>query len=104
MTGTGTATGCVFCEAQTGEQADLIVFRGRTCFIILNKFPYNNGHLMVIPNRHVASLAAATSEELCERSEYRRPSEEGAPIEERAGAPRERAHVRLKSSPVGARR
>ena len=60
VTGTGTATGCVFCEAQSGEQADLIVFRGRTCFVILNKYPYNNGHLMVIPKRHVPSLAAAT--------------------------------------------
>ena len=75
VTGTGTATGCVFCEAQTGDQADLIVFRGRTCFIILNKFPYNNGHLMVIPNRHVASLAAATDEELCELMELARRSE-----------------------------
>lgn len=75
VTGTGTAAGCVFCEAQEREQAGLIVFRGRTCFIILNKFPYNNGHLMVVPNRHVASLVAATEDELCELIELARRAE-----------------------------
>ena len=75
VTGTGTATGCVFCEAQDGDQASLIVFRGRTCFVILNKFPYNNGHLMVVPNRHVASLVAATEEELCELIDLARRAE-----------------------------
>ncbi len=48
----------MFCDAlQNRKQSSLIVFRGRTCFVILNLFPYNNGHLMVIPNRHVATLA-----------------------------------------------
>ena len=64
ITGVNPATGCVFCAAQTEAEADaLMVFRGRTCFVILNLFPYNNGHLMVIPNRHVATLAATTAEE-----------------------------------------
>ena len=51
--------GCVFCDASStaGEQSDLIVFRGPTCFVILNLYPYNNGHLMVVPNRHIAPLA-----------------------------------------------
>jgi ATP adenylyltransferase len=75
VTGTGTSTGCVFCDAQSGAQASLIVFHGRTCFVILNKFPYNNGHLMVVPNRHIPSLAAATEEELCELIELTRRSE-----------------------------
>jgi ATP adenylyltransferase len=65
----------VFCEAQGGDQASLIVFRGRTCFVILNKFPYNNGHLMVVPNRHIASLVAATEEELCELIDLARRAE-----------------------------
>jgi ATP adenylyltransferase len=75
VTSTGTAADCVFCAAQQGDQASLVVFRGRTCFIILNKFPYNNGHLMVVPNRHVASLVAATEEELCELIDLARRSE-----------------------------
>ena len=43
-----------------------MVFRGGTCFVILNLFPYNNAHLMVVPNRHVASLSAASEEERCD--------------------------------------
>ena len=75
VTGTGTASGCVFCEAQSGEQTSLVVFRGASCFIILNKFPYNNGHLMVVPNRHVASLVAATEQERCELIDLARLAE-----------------------------
>lgn len=53
--------GCVFCHALTdSDAAPLIVFRGTTCFVILNLFPYNNAHLMVVPTRHVATLAEAT--------------------------------------------
>jgi ATP adenylyltransferase len=71
----GKSPGCVFCEALHGEQASLIVFRGATCYVILNLYPYNNGHLMVVPNRHIASLAAATHEELCELIELTRSAE-----------------------------
>ena len=49
--------GCIFCDALERDADGLIVHRGPTCFVILNKFPYNNGHLMVVPNRHVARLA-----------------------------------------------
>jgi ATP adenylyltransferase len=75
VTASGKTSGCVFCDAQHGEQADLIVFRGAACYVILNLYPYNNGHLMVVPNRHIASLAAATSEELCELIELTRRAE-----------------------------
>ncbi len=55
---------CVFCAALDSEDAaPLIVFRGTACFVILNLFPYNNAHLMVVPNRHVASLADTTPDE-----------------------------------------
>ncbi len=67
ITGAQPATGCVFCTALGDPGADsLIVFRGSACFVILNLFPYNNGHLMVIPNRHISTLAAATREERAE--------------------------------------
>ena len=67
ITGASAATECVFCIAAGSGEADaLVVFRGTTCFVILNLFPYNNGHLLVVPNRHVATLAEATADELSE--------------------------------------
>lgn len=76
VTGEGKSADCVFCTALTSGDADpLVVFRGTTCFIILNLFPYNNGHLMVVPNRHIASLVDATAEELAELMELTRRTE-----------------------------
>jgi ATP adenylyltransferase len=67
ITGKASAEGCVFCAALSEpDDESLIVHRGRGCFVILNLFPYNNGHLMVIPNRHIASLGAATAGERAE--------------------------------------
>jgi len=45
---------CIFCHARTAEDAaPLVVHRGAICFVVLNLYPYNNGHLMVVPNRHI---------------------------------------------------
>jgi ATP adenylyltransferase len=67
VSGSGAATGCVFCDAQVRQDAQsLVLFVGATCYVILNLYPYNNGHLMVVPRRHVATLALATPEELSE--------------------------------------
>jgi ATP adenylyltransferase len=52
----GMTTGCIFCDA-LANASELIVHRGSACFVILNKFPYNNGHLMIVPNQHLARLA-----------------------------------------------
>jgi ATP adenylyltransferase len=58
---------CVFCDAQKRQDDEaLIVHRGPTCFVILNKFPYNNGHLMIVPKRHVGRLADLQADELAE--------------------------------------
>jgi ATP adenylyltransferase len=58
---------CIFCSALEREEAEpLILFRGSTCFVILNLYPYNNGHLMVVPKRHAATLAALDRVELAE--------------------------------------
>jgi ATP adenylyltransferase len=68
VSSTSTSTGtCIFCDALATEDASpLIVYRGLTCYVILNKFPYNNGHLMVVFNRHFARLADAAPDELHE--------------------------------------
>jgi ATP adenylyltransferase len=59
--------GCVFCDAQDSAAATpLIVHQGETAFVILNLFPYNSGHLLVVPRRHLASTTALTREELVE--------------------------------------
>jgi len=76
ITGGASRGGCVFCNALTDPaSADLIVHRGESCFVILNLFPYNNGHLMVIPNRHIATLGSATSDELHEMIALTRDAE-----------------------------
>jgi ATP adenylyltransferase len=60
-------SGCIFCEAsRPPEPGSLVVFEGSACYVILNLYPYNNGHLMVVPYRHVATLAALTSDEMSE--------------------------------------
>ncbi len=58
---------CVFCTAPTltDEQA-LIVHRGEAAYVLLNLFPYNSGHVLVVPYRHVASYDLATDEETAE--------------------------------------
>ena len=76
MTSAAEARGCIFCDAiEPGHPSLLVLFRGATCFVILNLYPYNNGHLMVVPNRHVGTLAAATAEELAELMELTRRAE-----------------------------
>jgi ATP adenylyltransferase len=67
VTGTGEPQGCIFCSAlERAEAEPLVVFVGGTAFVILNLYPYNNGHLMVVPKRHVGTLAAASATELAE--------------------------------------
>ena len=49
---------CILCLSERGEDDEerLVLHRGRKAFVIMNKFPYNNGHLLVAPLRHVADL------------------------------------------------
>lgn len=55
---------CPFCLAPQGTDEDgLIVYRGENCFVLLNLFPYNSGHLLVCPYRHFAAYDEATSDE-----------------------------------------
>jgi ATP adenylyltransferase len=60
--------GCVLCNALVGADREdsLVVHVAPLCFVVMNRFPYNAGHLMVAPRRHVGSLGEATHEELAE--------------------------------------
>jgi ATP adenylyltransferase len=58
---------CIFCDALAHiDEEPLVVYKGRQAFVILNKFPYNNGHVMVVPHRHAGRLAELDAVELAE--------------------------------------
>lgn len=56
--------GCVFCESPKNkkDKENHIVYRGDHCYVILNKFPYNNGHVMVLPYQHCSDLLELSDE------------------------------------------
>jgi ATP adenylyltransferase len=68
---------CIFCEAAHANPSgeSLIVFEGDRCYVILNLYPYNNGHVMVVPHRHLGTLAEASREELHELIDLTRRAE-----------------------------
>lgn len=49
---------CIFCDfpCENDDEKHLIPFRSEKCFVILNKFPYNNGHVMIVPYQHTGDL------------------------------------------------
>ncbi len=62
-------TPCVFCEHYTSkdDQKNLVLHRGKSAFVIMNRYPYTNGHLMVIPSAHsgdLKDLSAAVQQEI----------------------------------------
>jgi len=59
---------CIFCAkpAQDDDEANLIVHRGERCFVILNLFPYTNGHLMVAPYEHIGRIQDLPAETTAE--------------------------------------
>jgi ATP adenylyltransferase len=59
---------CVLCAAHAdpSDEHHLVVLRGKSCYALLNKYPYNSGHLMVVPYRHTADFASLTGEESAE--------------------------------------
>lgn len=63
--------GCVFCikPAEDKDVENFILYRGEFCFIIMNLYPYNNGHLMTIPYRHISDLAELNDAENMEMME-----------------------------------
>ncbi len=66
------AAGCIFCTAGQGadDRVVQVVVRGRSCFVIMNRFPYNTGHVMVVPIRHCRQLQELDDGELTELLRY----------------------------------
>ena len=56
--------GCVFCEVVklNDDEKQYIVHRGKHCYVILNRYPYNNGHVMVVPYKHESDLLELADE------------------------------------------
>jgi ATP adenylyltransferase len=70
-TGPGADEGCPFCMAPTLDDDDgLIVARGERVYAIMNLYPYNSGHVLICPYRHLADYTELTGEETGEFSEY----------------------------------
>lgn len=59
---------CIFCvkPEEDNDRENLILYRGNNVFTIMNLYPYNNGHLMIVPYQHVDDLGGLTDESLCE--------------------------------------
>ena len=66
--------GCVFCRRlkEKDSASNLIVHRGKLVFVILNKFPYNAGHALIVPNRHIGHLEQLRPDESLEFFELTR--------------------------------
>ena len=63
--------GCLFCNkfAEKRDEENYIIFRGKYTFVMMNIYPYNNGHLMIAPIRHVGDIKSLTKEEILEMGE-----------------------------------
>ncbi len=61
-------SGCIFCEAaaSSDDDASLVVFRGKRVFVLLNRYPYTNGHVMVAPLAHEAWFSDSSGDTLAE--------------------------------------
>jgi ATP adenylyltransferase len=53
---------CFLC-LESKEDEELVIYKGKRCFVIMNAYPYNNGHVMVAPYRHISSLLDLSDEE-----------------------------------------
>lgn len=60
--------GCLFCKIakDKNDAKNLIVWRGEKCFVVINRFPYNSGHIMIVPYKHVKDFSKLTDSELGE--------------------------------------
>ncbi len=74
-TGSGEGEGCPFCRAPSlSDEEGLIVARGRFVFTVLNLYPYNGGHILVCPYRHVADYTELDAGETAELADHTKRS------------------------------
>lgn len=71
----GVIPDCIFCSTSEPGRDALVLVRGRVSFVILNLYPYNNGHMMVVPNRHAPNLATLSADEQAELMRLTRHAE-----------------------------
>ena len=66
---------CFICHHRddpANDRDNLVLWRSEYCMVIFNRFPYNNGHLLIAPNRHIAEMDEATDDELLELTKLTR--------------------------------
>jgi len=65
ITSTNKSNGCIFCQLPAEEEDDhnLIVHRCDTAYVVMNRYPYNNGHLLIVPYQHTSDMALLSNGE-----------------------------------------
>jgi ATP adenylyltransferase len=61
-------TSCVFCSilGESKDTENLVLYRGKNVYVVINRFPYTSGHLLIVSNRHISTLNEASDDELLE--------------------------------------
>ena len=76
--GLGDKGGCFICdylEHPEKDEENFVLWRSERCIVLFNRFPYNNGHLLIAPNRHIGDLSGAEDDELMELVKLTRDSQ-----------------------------
>jgi ATP adenylyltransferase len=71
-------SGCFICEIEGNSKDDdknLVLWRSDHCIVLLNRYPYNNGHLLIAPVRHIADFGESTEQEMIEMTKLIRESQ-----------------------------
>ncbi|MBN2516721.1 MAG: HIT domain-containing protein [Deltaproteobacteria bacterium] len=61
----GKPDGCIFCKGSIRDKS-LVLYEGTSCYVIMNKYPYNSGHLLIVPFRHISDIEDMSREEKIE--------------------------------------
>lgn len=64
VSGKQRAKGCIFCRAKAGKSKDYVIFKTRFSIVMLNIYPYNNGHMLISPLRHIRDISIMRDSEI----------------------------------------